>query len=173
MPQQAAGIRIEPPVSDPSATSASPATTATAEPLEDPPGIRAGSSGLTGVPNHRLVPSGSIASSCRFVLPTIRAPAARAPARHAASAVAGAAPRPTARDPAVVGTPATSMRSLTASRGPAPAVSIRVMNVLMFSPGRSPNAVTGTLRAGRGLASGELLIFSVPRASASGSGPHG
>ena len=129
MPQQAAGIRTEPPVSDPSATSASPVATAAAEPLDDPPGMRAGSSGLTGVPNQGLVPSGSIASSCRFVLPTIRAPAARAPARQAASAVAGAALRSTARDPAVVGTPATSMMSLTASRGPAPAVSSLVMNV--------------------------------------------
>src|SRR5579864_5353177 len=143
MPQQAAGIRIDPPVSDPSATSASPAATATAEPLEDPPGIRAGSSGLIGVPNHWLVPSGSIASSCRFVLPTIRAPAARAPARHAASAVAGAAPRSTARDPAVVGTSATSMRSLTASRGPVPVLAILVMNVLIAfllvdRPTRSP-----------------------------------
>jgi hypothetical protein len=33
------------------------------------------SSGLTGVPNHGLVPIGSIASSCRFVLPMICAPA--------------------------------------------------------------------------------------------------
>src|SRR6185437_7118627 len=40
IPQQAAGIRTEPPVSVPRATSASPAATATAEPLEDPPGRR-------------------------------------------------------------------------------------------------------------------------------------
>src|SRR5436305_7114861 len=148
MPQHAAGTRSGPPVSDPSATSASPDATAAAEPLDDPPGIKAGSSGLAGVPNHGLVPSGSMASSCRFVLPTIRAPAARAPARHAASAAAGAAVRSTAGDPAVVGTPATSMMSLTASRGPVPVVSSVVMNMLMVSPGRSPNAVTGTLRAG-------------------------
>src|SRR5690242_17269698 len=148
MPQQAAGIRTEPPVSDPSATPASPVATAVAEPLDDPPGMRAGSSGLTGVPNHWLVPSGSIASSCRFVLPTIRAPAARAPARHAASAVAGAALCSTARDPAVVGTPATSMMSLTASRGPGPDVSILVMNVLMVFSWQIANVVTGTLRAG-------------------------
>ena len=120
VPQQAEGTLIDPPVSDPSATSASPVATATAEPLDDPPGIRPASSGLEGVPNHGLVPIGSIASSCRLVLPTIRAPADRAPARQAASRSAGRAVRSTARDPAVVGTSLTSMRSLTASRGPVP-----------------------------------------------------
>ena len=55
-PQQAAGIRMDPPVSEPYATSASPVATATAEPLDEPPGTRAGSSGLTGVPNARLIP---------------------------------------------------------------------------------------------------------------------
>ena len=56
IPQHAAGMRIDPPVSVPNATSASPAATATAEPLEDPPGTRRGSSGLTGVPNAALIP---------------------------------------------------------------------------------------------------------------------
>src|SRR5262245_59549589 len=51
-PQQAAGIRTDPPVSEPSATSASSVATATAEPLDDPPGTSAASSGFTGVPNH-------------------------------------------------------------------------------------------------------------------------
>ena len=41
-PQHAAGIRIEPPVSLPKATSASPAPTATAEPLDEPPGTSLG-----------------------------------------------------------------------------------------------------------------------------------
>ena len=40
-PQHAAGTRTEPPVSVPNATSASPVATATADPLEDPPGTRA------------------------------------------------------------------------------------------------------------------------------------
>src|SRR2546421_13019521 len=73
LPQQALGTRIDPPVSDPRATSASSVATATADPLDDPPGIRVGSSGLTGVPNQGFVPIGSMASSCRLVLPTIRA----------------------------------------------------------------------------------------------------
>src|SRR5439155_24948147 len=62
-PQHAAGIRIDPPVSEPSATSASPVATATADPLEEPPGMSAGSNGFTGVPNQGLVPNGSMASS--------------------------------------------------------------------------------------------------------------
>ena len=56
MPQHAAGMRIDPPVSDPYEMSASPLATATAEPLEDPPGTRSGSSGLTGVPKAALIP---------------------------------------------------------------------------------------------------------------------
>ncbi len=49
-PQHAAGLRIEPAVSVPKPTSASPTATATAEPLDEPPGMRLGSSGLRGVP---------------------------------------------------------------------------------------------------------------------------
>src|SRR5580700_8021395 len=91
VPQQAAGMRTEPPVSLPYATSASPVATATADPLEEPPGTRVGSRGFTGVPYHGLIPVTPRASSCRFVRPTIRAPAARAPARQAASRGAGPA----------------------------------------------------------------------------------
>ena len=85
IPQHAAGMRIEPPVSVPYTTSASPAATAVAEPLDEPPGTRRGSSGFTGVPYHGLMPVTPRASSCRLVRPTIRAPAPRAPARQAAS----------------------------------------------------------------------------------------
>jgi hypothetical protein len=56
IPQHAAGIRIDPPVSEPYETSASPLATATAEPLDEPPGTRSGSSGLTGVPKAALIP---------------------------------------------------------------------------------------------------------------------
>ena len=56
IPQHAAGIRIEPPVSEPYETSASPLATATADPLDEPPGTRSGSSGLTGVPKAALIP---------------------------------------------------------------------------------------------------------------------
>jgi hypothetical protein len=50
MPQQAAGTRMEPAVSVPSATSARLSATATAEPLEEPPGTRSLATGLIGVP---------------------------------------------------------------------------------------------------------------------------
>ena len=40
MPQSAAGIRIEPPVSEPSPTKAAPVATDTAAPDEEPPGMR-------------------------------------------------------------------------------------------------------------------------------------
>src|SRR2546428_154050 len=46
IPHRAAGWRIEPPVSEPSATVASPAATAAAEPPLDPPGTRARSWGV-------------------------------------------------------------------------------------------------------------------------------
>ena len=50
VPQHADGLRIEPAVSLPSARSTSPSASATALPLELPPGMHAGSNGLTGVP---------------------------------------------------------------------------------------------------------------------------
>jgi len=53
----------------------------------------------------------------------------------AASATAGVAVLATARHPAVDGTPATSMRSLTASRGPVPVACRVVMNVVMLVSG--------------------------------------
>jgi hypothetical protein len=39
MPENAAGPRMEPPVSDPSAPAHSPAASAAAEPLDEPPGM--------------------------------------------------------------------------------------------------------------------------------------
>ena len=72
------GCATEPPVSVPSATSASSFATATAEPLDEPPGIKSASSGFTGVPNHGFTPSAPKASSTRLVFPTIRASAAHA-----------------------------------------------------------------------------------------------
>jgi hypothetical protein len=55
-PQHAEGMRMEPPVSVPTAKSTSCNATATADPLEDPPGTRPGARGLTGVPVQRLMP---------------------------------------------------------------------------------------------------------------------
>src|ERR1039457_4284631 len=129
MPQQAAGIRTEPPVWVPSPTSASPLATATAEPLDEPPGTRPASSGFTGVPDHGFVPAADQHSSVRLVLPTILAPDRPAAATPAAACAAGLACSGVARQPAVVGRPSTSMQSLPASRGPSPGASSRTIQV--------------------------------------------
>src|SRR3954467_2302402 len=71
MPQQAAGTRIDPAVSVPNATSASPFATATALPEDHPPGIRMLLSGFLGVPKCSFIPDGATANSVMFVLPTI------------------------------------------------------------------------------------------------------
>ena len=49
-PQHAAGMRIEPPESVPSASSASPAASAAADPPLEPPASRSGASGFGTVP---------------------------------------------------------------------------------------------------------------------------
>jgi hypothetical protein len=103
-----------------------PAPTATADPDDDPPGIRAGSNGLGGVPKCGFRPRPENASSVRFVLPmqTIPAAANRA-TTGASSAAAGASTR--VIDAAVVGVPRTSKRSFqamgTPSSGPSAAPS--------------------------------------------------
>ena len=51
-PQQAAGIRIDPPESEPSAASARPAASAAAEPPLEPPAIRPGARGFGTAPNQ-------------------------------------------------------------------------------------------------------------------------
>src|SRR5207244_3854786 len=66
MPHSAAGWRIEPPVSVPSAQGASPAATAAALPPEEPPGTRSRSHGLRTGPyaaerGGRAVLRGSLA----------------------------------------------------------------------------------------------------------------
>ena len=55
MPHSAAGMRIEPPVSEPRPMKAAPVATDTAAPDDEPPGMRgtAGSAGLAGVPMVR------------------------------------------------------------------------------------------------------------------------
>ena len=70
-PQHAAGIRIEPPVSEPSAASASPAARAAAEPPLEPPATRPGAIGFGTVPKWGFSEVVPYANSCRFVLPTL------------------------------------------------------------------------------------------------------
>src|SRR5208283_3654104 len=118
MPQQAAGTRMEPAVSVPKATSAVPFATATAEPLDEPPGmsLRRLLNGFFGVPKYSFKPEGATANSLRFVFPTIRTFRLRAIARQSASVDAGGLFLMRYSEPALVTTPCISMLSFTASR---------------------------------------------------------
>ena len=88
-PQHAAGIRIEPPPSDPVAHGTIPEATAAAEPPEDPPGVRLGSHGLRVMPLASVAVQGKIVSSGTLVIPIGIAPAARRRRTASASAAAG------------------------------------------------------------------------------------
>ena len=70
-PHRAAGWRMEPPVSEPRAHSASPAATAAAEPPLEPPGTVARSHGLRVVWKPEFSVDEPIANSSRFVLPSM------------------------------------------------------------------------------------------------------
>ena len=111
-PHKDAGMRTEPPVSVPMAMSHMPSATATGAPAEEPPGTRLRSRGLPGVPKCGLAPMPEKANSVMLVLATITAPAARSRCTTAASAAAGTASSARFFEPARVGSPATSNKSL-------------------------------------------------------------
>ncbi len=75
-PQSDAGCRTEPPVSVPSAQTASPAATAAAEPPLEPPGTVSRSHGLWTGPYAEFSFEEPIANSSQFVLPSSTVPAA-------------------------------------------------------------------------------------------------
>jgi hypothetical protein len=77
IPQSAAGWRTDPPVSVPSAHTASPAATAAAEPPEEPPGTLSRSHGLPVRKNAEFSVDEPMANSSQFVLPTRTEPASR------------------------------------------------------------------------------------------------
>ncbi len=118
IPHHAAGSLTEPPVSVPIATGASPAATATAEPLDEPPGVRctALSHGLRGVPMCVLVPQLPMANSTVCVLPRTIMPAAMS--RSASVAVTGDTRSAHTLEPPVVTRPSMSTRSLSAMGTP-------------------------------------------------------
>jgi hypothetical protein len=76
-PHSAAGWRIEPPVSEPSAAAHSSAATAAAEPPDEPPGIRVVSHGLRVVKNAEFSVELPMANSSMFKRPKTIAPASR------------------------------------------------------------------------------------------------
>src|SRR2546422_7573036 len=73
-PHSDAGCRMDPPVSEPSATVARLAATAAAEPPLDPPGTRVRSCGLSVGKNAEFSVEEPIANSSQFVFPTTHAP---------------------------------------------------------------------------------------------------
>src|SRR5664279_4105631 len=85
VPQKAAGIRIEPPVSVPIAIGIIPAATAAPEPPLDPPGTHSRLWGLWTAPKWGLLDVTPYANSWRFVFPTIIAPAPSSLSTTAAS----------------------------------------------------------------------------------------
>ena len=113
VPVRLAGMRTDPPVSVPRATSAVPSATETPAPLLDPPGARwvARSRGFHGTGWWRLVPRPPKANSTVWVLPRITADWRRRDWRMGPSAVQISGK---ARGvPAKVGSPVTPYRSLT------------------------------------------------------------
>src|SRR5688572_15349128 len=76
-PLSDAGWRTEPPVSVPSAHTASPAATAAALPPLEPPGTVSRSHGLCTGPNAEFSFEEPIANSSQFVLPRRTEPSAR------------------------------------------------------------------------------------------------
>src|SRR6185503_2095578 len=100
-PCRAAGMRIEPPVSEPKAAQAAPVATDTAPPEVEPPGMRgvgstAAVTGLGGVPWCGLMPTPEKANSVMLVWPVSAAPAPRSRATAGQSCAAGGSPARTA-----------------------------------------------------------------------------
>jgi len=109
-PEKAPGRMVEPFVWLPIAPGMTPAATAAAEPIDDPPGVRARSYGL------RVGPGVRNASSAVTVLPMTIAPAASS-ARTTSDDRAGTRPRKSA-EPFSVGMPAVSKMSFTPTGTP-------------------------------------------------------
>src|SRR3954469_21208459 len=85
VPVKAAGWRIEPPVSEPSAPGVIPAATATALPPEEPTGERVMSQGFLAIRNALFSVDEPIANSSMLHLPGKSASAARRRATTVAS----------------------------------------------------------------------------------------
>src|SRR5438046_1638748 len=116
-PQNAAGWRIEPPVSEPSVATAILAATAAAEPPLEPPGTRDLSWGLRTGPYAEFSLEDPIANSSQFSLPRTIAPAASSFATAVQSY--GAIKSLRIFDPAVLRTPLVTITSLMAIGTPA------------------------------------------------------
>ena len=83
--QAAAGMRMEPPVSVPTASGTTPAATAAPDPPLEPPGTWLRFQGFRVGPWYGLSVVGPKANSCVAVLPMMTAPAARSRRTQVAS----------------------------------------------------------------------------------------
>ncbi len=123
-PQNAPGMRTEPPSSLPTEPKHRPAATAAAEPADEPPVMRSRFQGLCAGPKQPVVPVPSNAISSRFSLPSITTPAAfRRRVTSASSAGTRSLKTPAA---AVVRTPAVSILSLSAMGTPCKELTARL-----------------------------------------------
>ena len=104
MPQNAAGMRIDPPASEPSASGTAPAATVAAEPALEPPGSREAFHGLRVMPVSGELPVPFQPNSGMVVLPTITAPAASA--RSIIGAFSATGSSDAVREPRETGCPA-------------------------------------------------------------------
>ena len=77
MPQNEAGLRRLPPVSEPVQTGSMSVASAAAEPPDEPPALRPGLNGLPVAPHTGLRLFEPAPNSGTLVLPTTTAPAAR------------------------------------------------------------------------------------------------
>ena len=148
-PQNAAGMRIDPPPSVPVASGAMPAASAAPLPPLEPPGDQSRAHGSRVSPNSRFDVNPSKANSGRFVLPTTTAPAARRRATASQSRTAGEACSRSS-DPNVVGSPATSSLSLTSKGRPASGpgsspASMRASTAAASAKAPSPRVLTTAL----------------------------
>src|SRR5437879_13229800 len=100
IPQNEAGWRTEPPVSEPRPAGTAPAATSAAEPPDEPPGTRVLSKGCSVRPYVECSVEDPIPNSSQLVFPAISAPAALS----FATAVASYGPRSPSRilEPSIV-----------------------------------------------------------------------
>ena len=169
IPQNAAGRRIELPVSVPIAPTAKPAATAAADPPLEPPQIRDASQGFLGVPVCSLTLVPPNAYSWRVFVPSITAPARLQLATASASTALTDAGR---RDPAVILSPSTLIRSFTDSGMPSRAptswpVRILVSDCRAEAIAPSASTVTNVVYAG----SARVILFRCARVTATGDRP--
>src|SRR5262245_31699792 len=109
-------MRTDPPWSLPTVTSALPAATSAALPLDDPPVECVGRRGFRTAPVTAVFDPDDRPNASAVALPTTRAPASRTRVTTVAS-MSGTNPSRTP-DPFVVGTPATRTLSLNATVRP-------------------------------------------------------